>query len=169
LGRIIQAGFCRNQCTLAGYNQLRTVNVSLRGDGAPAVPALVSLVCERLNPAPLEAELPQKEISDELVRSQGADILQQFHDDSFAAFREAEREAVRKLSKRGWLRWGGHRNPSAREDALAELAHGAQRPHSVLNGLTARLLINPEQRGGKSAEEELAYRCRKISQWRCGY
>jgi hypothetical protein len=65
--------------------------VAQRPDDIPlgeieAVPPLLSLVCERLNTANLEAKPPQEEISDELVKSQGTDILQRFYDESFAAF-----------------------------------------------------------------------------------
>ena len=51
-----------------------------------AVPPLVSLLCERLNDARLAAETPLPEITRALVEAQGADILQRFYDESFAAF-----------------------------------------------------------------------------------
>src|SRR5271165_4292311 len=128
--------------------------VAQRPDDTPleqieAVPPLVSLVCERLNAARLAAEPPQKEISDELVKSQGADILQRFYDESFAAFRDGEREAVREYIEERMVTVGGHRNPVAREDAVAELARrGISAPDSVLDALIARRLLTPEQRGG---------------------
>jgi WD40 repeat protein len=114
-----------------------------------AVPPLISLVCERLNAARFEAKPPQQEISDELVKSQGPDILQRFYDESFAAFPDAEREAVREYIEDRMVTVGGHRNPVAREDAVAELARrGVPAPDSVLNALIARRLLTPEQRGG---------------------
>src|SRR5271165_1226488 len=128
--------------------------VAQRPDDTPleqieAVPPLVSLVCERLNAARLEAKPPDKEISDELVKSQGADILQRFYDESFAAFRDGEREAVREYIEERMVTVGGHRNPVAREDAVAELARrGISAPDSVLDALIARRLLTPEQRGG---------------------
>ena len=128
--------------------------VAQRPDDTPldqieAVPPLVSLVCERLNAARLAAEPPQKEISDELVKSQGADILQRFYDESFAAFRDGEREAVREYVEERMVTVGGHRNPVAREDAVAELARrGISAPDGVLDALIARRLLTPELRGG---------------------
>ncbi|MBV9299141.1 MAG: hypothetical protein JO066_09210, partial [Verrucomicrobia bacterium] len=114
-----------------------------------AVPPLISLVCERLNAARLEAEPPLEAISAELVKSQGADILQRFYDESFAAFKEVEREAVREYIEDRMVTVGGHRNPVAREDAVAELARlGVRAPESVLDALIARRLLTPEQRGG---------------------
>src|SRR5271166_3705748 len=128
--------------------------VAQRPDDTPlkeieAVPPLISLVCERLNAARLEAKPPQEEISHELVKSQGADILQRFYDESFAAFLDAEREAVREYIEGRMVTVGGHRNPVAREDAVAELARlGVSAPNSVLNALISRRLLTPEQRGG---------------------
>ena len=114
-----------------------------------AVPPLVSLVCERLNTARLEAKPLQDEISDELVKSQGTDILQRFYDDSFAAFPEAQREVVREYVEDRMVTVGGHRNPVAREDAIAELAgQGVSEPDNVLNALIARRLLTAERRGG---------------------
>jgi WD40 repeat protein len=129
-------------------------HVAQQPDGVPleqieAVPPLVSLLCERLNAARLEAKPPHREISDELVKSQGADILQRFYDESFAAFLYAEREVVREYIEDRMVTVGGHRNPVAREDAVAELARrGVSAPDSILNALIARRLLTPEQRGG---------------------
>jgi hypothetical protein len=128
--------------------------VAQRKDDTPleeieAVPPLVSLVCERLNVARLEAKPPQEGISDELVKSQGADILQRFYDESFSVFPEAKREVVREYIEDRMVTVGGHRNPVAREDAVAELAgRGVSAPDSVLNVLIKRRLLTPEQRGG---------------------
>jgi hypothetical protein len=128
--------------------------VAQRPDDIPleeieAVPPLLSLVCERLNTARLEAKPPQEEISDELVKSQGTDILQRFYDDSFAAFPDAQREVVREYVEDRMVTVGGHRNPVAREDAVAELARqGVSEPDNVLNALIARRLLTAERRGG---------------------
>src|SRR5271165_1887548 len=128
--------------------------VAKRPDDIPleeieAVPPLLSLVCERLNTARLEAKPPQEEISDELVKSQGTDILQRFYDESFAAFPDAQREVVREYVEDRMVTVGGHRNPVAREDAVAELARqGVSEPDNVLNALIARRLLTAERRGG---------------------
>src|SRR5271165_151091 len=128
--------------------------VAKRPDDIPleeieAVPPLLSLVCERLNTARFEAKPPQEEISDELVKSQGTDILQRFYDDSFAAFPDAQREVVREYVEDRMVTVGGHRNPVAREDAVAELARqGVSEPDNVLNALIARRLLTAERRGG---------------------
>jgi Anaphase-promoting complex subunit 4 WD40 domain len=114
-----------------------------------AVPPLLSLVCERLNTARFEAKPPQEEISDELVKSQGTDILQRFYDDSFAAFPDAQRELVRGYVEDRMVTVGGHRNPVAREDAVVELARqGVPEPDDVLDALIARRLLTAERRGG---------------------
>jgi CheY-like chemotaxis protein len=128
--------------------------VAQRPDDTPleeieAVPPLLSLVCERLNTARLEAKPPQEEISEQLVKSQGTDILQRFYDDSFAAFPDAQREVVREYVEDRMVTVGGHRNPVAREDAVAELARqGVSEPDNVLNALIARRLLTAERRGG---------------------
>ena len=97
-----------------------------------AVPPLVSLLCERLNEARLT--IGSSEITADLVREQGADILQRFYDESFTQLPEAVREAVREfVEKEGRLvTAGGHRNPVAREDARVEpAAAGIADPDSV--------------------------------------
>jgi tetratricopeptide (TPR) repeat protein len=114
-----------------------------------AVPPFVSLLCERLNDARLAAETPLPEITRALVEAQGADILQRFYDESFAAFPAAEREAVREYVEDRMVTIGGHRNPVAREDACAELAAaGVAQPDAALDALIARRLLTAEQRGG---------------------
>jgi hypothetical protein len=114
-----------------------------------AVPPLLSLVCERLNTARLEVNPPQEDISDELVKSQGTDILQRFYDESFAAFPDVEREAVRVYVEDWMVTVGGHRNPVAREDAVDALARqGVSAPENVLDALIARRLLTAERRGG---------------------
>ena len=109
----------------------------------------MSLLCERLNEARRTAGF--SEITADLVREQGADILQRFYDESFTQLPEAVREPVREfVEKEGRLvTTGGHRNPVAREDACAELAAaGIANPDSVLDALIARRLLTAEQRGG---------------------
>jgi tetratricopeptide (TPR) repeat protein len=114
-----------------------------------AVPPFVSLLCERLNDARLAAETPLPEITRALVDAQGADILQRFYDESFAAFPAVEREAVREYVEDRMVTIGGHRNPVAREDACAELAAaGVAQPDAALDALVARRLLTAEQRGG---------------------
>jgi hypothetical protein len=114
-----------------------------------AVPPLLSLVCERLNTARLEVKPPQEEISDELAKSQGTDILQRFYDESFAAFPDVEREAVREYVEDWMVTVGGHRNPVAREDAVHALARqGVSAPDNVFDALIARRLLTAERRGG---------------------
>jgi tetratricopeptide (TPR) repeat protein len=114
-----------------------------------AVPPLISLLCERLNEARLAAETPLPEITRALVEAQGADILQRFYDESFAAFPPSEREAVRDYVEGHMVTIGGHRNPVAREDACAELAAaGVGEPDATLDALVARRLLTAEQRGG---------------------
>lgn len=116
-------------------------------DEIEAVPPLVSLLCERLNDARLAGSLP--EITTALVAAQGADILQRFYDESFAAFSEKDREAVREYVEDRMVTVGGHRNPVAREDARAELsAAGVADPEGVLDALISRRLLTAEQRGG---------------------
>lgn len=114
-----------------------------------AVPPFVSLLCERLNEARLAANPPLPEITRALVEAQGADILQRFYDESFAAFPPAVREAVREYVEDRMVTIGGHRNPVAREDARAELAAaGVADPDGALDALVARRLLTAEQRGG---------------------
>jgi hypothetical protein len=77
------------------------------------------------------------------------DILQRFYDESFAAFSDAQREAVREYVEDRMVTVGGHRNPVAREDAVAELARqGVSEPDNALNALIARRLLTTERRGG---------------------
>jgi tetratricopeptide (TPR) repeat protein len=114
-----------------------------------AVPPFVSLLCERLNEARLAADPPLPEITRALVEAQGADILQRFYDESFAAFPATVREAVREYVEDRMVTIGGHRNPVAREDARAELAAaGVAEPDAALDALVARRLLTAEQRGG---------------------
>jgi tetratricopeptide (TPR) repeat protein len=114
-----------------------------------AVPPFVSLLCERLNEARLATDPPLPEITRALVETQGADILQRFYDESFAAFPADEREAVREYVEDRMVTIGGHRNPVAREDACAELAAaGVAEPDTALDALVVRRLLTAEQRGG---------------------
>jgi hypothetical protein len=128
--------------------------VAQRTDDTPleeieAVPPLVSLVCERLNSARLKAEPPQREISHEVVKLQGTDILQQFYEENFAAFPATLREVVREYIEDRMVTVGGHRNPVARDDAVAELARqGVSAPDEVLDALIARRLLTAERRAG---------------------
>jgi hypothetical protein len=114
-----------------------------------AVPPFVSLLCERLNDARVASETPLLEITRALVEAQGADILQRFYNESFAAFPATVREAVREYVEDRMVTIGGHRNPVAREDACAELATaGVSEPDAALDALVARRLLTAEQRGG---------------------
>ena len=73
------------------------------------------------------------------------DILQRFYDESFAAFSDAQREAVREYVEDRMVTVAGHRNPVAREDAVAELARqGVSEPDNALNALIARRLLTTE-------------------------
>jgi tetratricopeptide (TPR) repeat protein len=118
-------------------------------DEIEAVPPFLSLLCERLNDARLAAKPPVPEITHALVEAQGADILQRFYDESFAAFPATEREVVREYVEDRMVTIGGHRNPVAREDACAELAAaGVADPDAALDALVARRLLTAEQRGG---------------------
>jgi hypothetical protein len=114
-----------------------------------AVPPLVSLLCERLNEARRTAGF--SEITADLVREQGADILQRFYDESFTQLLEGVREPVREFVEREGrlVTASGHRNPVAREDARAELENaGVANPDSVLDALVNRRLLTVEHRGG---------------------
>ena len=114
-----------------------------------AVPPLLSLLCERLNDARLGTRPPLQEVSAELVKVQGADILQRFYNESFGVFVDAEREVVREYIEDRMVTVGGHRNPVAREDAVAELAaRGVSAPERVLDALIGRRLLTAEQREG---------------------
>jgi tetratricopeptide (TPR) repeat protein len=118
-------------------------------DEIEAVPPFVSLLCERLNDARLASDPQLPEITRALIEAQGADILQRFYDESFAAFPAVEREAVREYVEGRMVTIGGHRNPVAREDACAELAAlGVAEPNAVLDALVGRRLLTAEQRGG---------------------
>jgi hypothetical protein len=61
-----------------------------------AVPPLVSLMCERLN----AARPKDGQITEEMVSSQGKDILQKFYDESFAGMPKAVREYVENHRRR---------------------------------------------------------------------
>ena len=108
-----------------------------------AVPPLLSLLCEELNEARLLANAP--EITFDLVHSQSADILQNFYTRSF----DQLSSEVRRYVEDRMVTVGGHRNPVAREDALAELgAVGVVEPDAAIDQLILRRLLSSEERGG---------------------
>jgi hypothetical protein len=115
-----------------------------------AVPPLISLVCERLNEARLSTRPPLTQITADLVESQGVDILQRFYDESFLAFPESHRNAIRAYIEDHMVtRTGGHRLPVAWDDARDVLAScGVPDPEQALKYLIARRLLISERRGG---------------------
>ena len=113
-----------------------------------AVPPLLSLLCDELNQLRLEQR--QRTIEGhnaslgglELV---GRSILDSFYTRSFTDLHPA----VRAYVEDRMVTVGGHRNPIAYEDALAELAaSGVDRPSNAINQLVQGRLLSVEDRGG---------------------
>lgn len=108
-----------------------------------AVPPLLSLLCDELNEARLAAGAEQ--ITAEQVRRQSADILQNFYLRSF----DGLPAAVRNFIEDRLVTVGGHRNPAAREDAIAELQQqGVENPAAAIDRLIQGRLLSSEERGG---------------------
>lgn len=106
-----------------------------------AVPPLISLLCEQLNLARKESEV----ITSNLVETQSSDILQHFYNESFSGMPDVVREFVEDRM----VTVGGHRNPVARDDAIAALRESnLPTPEEALDRLIARRLLTAEQRGG---------------------
>ena len=80
-------------------------------------PALLSLVCRRLNDA--RRQRRKRRIDDELLRRQGTRILDDFYESCLAALPEQARERVRRLIEDQLITEAGYRNPVARDDAIA--------------------------------------------------
>ncbi len=110
-----------------------------------AVPPLLSLLCYELNEARLAASPPQPSIGVEEVDRQGADILQNFYERSFAGLPVE----VRRFIEDWLITVGGHRNAVAREDALAELREkGLPDAGWALDQLVNGRLLSAEDRAG---------------------
>ena len=124
--------------------------VARRPPGTPleeirAVPPLLSLLCYELNEARLAADPPQTSIGVEEVDRQGADILQNFYERSFAGLPVE----VRRFIEDWLITVGGHRNAVAREDALAELREkGLPDAGWALDQLVNGRLLSAEDRNG---------------------
>jgi len=122
--------------------------VARRPPGTPlaeisAVPPLLSLLCYELNEARIAT--PSAAISAEQVDRQGADILQNFYDRSFAGLDPA----VRGYVEDRMITVGGHRNAVAREDAVAALHEaGVVDPETALDQLVNGRLLAAEDIGG---------------------
>ncbi|HYN21851.1 MAG TPA: hypothetical protein VE078_12890 [Thermoanaerobaculia bacterium] len=122
--------------------------VAQRPAGTPlaeisAVPPLLSLLCYELNEARIA--MPAAAISAEQVDRQGADILQNFYDRSFAGLDPAVRQYVEDRM----ITVGGHRNAVAREDAAAALHEASVKdPEAALNQLVNGRLLAAEDLGG---------------------
>lgn len=114
-------------------------------DEIRAVPPLLSLLCYELNEARLAASPPAASIGVDEVDRQGADILQNFYDRSFAGLPVE----VRRFVEDWLITVGGHRNAVAREDALAELRDkGIPDAGWALDQLVNGRLLSAEDRSG---------------------
>lgn len=113
-----------------------------------AVPPLLSLLCEQLNA--LRVESNAAVIDADMVRERSGNILQRFYEDSFAAFPEEHREAIRSLVEDPpMVTEGGYRNSLVREDAEATLSRaGVADSASVFDQLIRRRLITQEEHAG---------------------
>lgn len=108
-----------------------------------AVPPLLSLVCERLNAARIDLGNP--EVTADQVTSQGANILDDFYEESFAA----HPLEVRHFVEDELVTERGHRAPFSREDAEQILRRqGVSEPAGAIDDLLVRRLITAEERGG---------------------
>lgn len=108
-----------------------------------AVPPLLSLLCDELNATRLLNGAT--EITEDQVERQGADILQNFYGRSF----DGLHPAVRRFVEDRMVTVGGHRNPVAREDAIADLhTAGVADPAAAVNQLIQGRLLSSEERGG---------------------
>lgn len=113
-------------------------------DQIKAVPPLLSLLCEQLNTARLEAGRAQ--ITAESVRDQAADILQRFYEESFLGFPQEHRGRIRALLEDPpMITEAGHRNALVREDAEAQLRRaGVADVSEIFDTLIQRRLITTE-------------------------
>ncbi|MDB5391618.1 MAG: NTPase-like protein [Planctomycetaceae bacterium] len=108
-----------------------------------AVPPLLSLLCDELNATRLATGMSS--ITEDQVESQSADILLNFYARSFNGLHPA----VRRFVEDRMVTVGGHRNPVAREDAIADLqASGVTNPAFALDQLIQGRLLSTEDRGG---------------------
>lgn len=108
-----------------------------------AVPPLLSLLCDELNATRLQTGAAT--ITHDQVERQSADILQNFYTRSF----DGLHPAVRRFVEDRMVTVGGHRNPVAREDAIAELQAGnVSDPAAALDQLIQGRLLSSEDRGG---------------------
>ena len=108
-----------------------------------AVPPLLSLLCDELNEARIAT--PAAAISAEQVDLQGADILQNFYDRSFAGLDPA----VRGYVEDRMITVDGHRNTVARVDAVAALHEaGVADPETALDQLVNGRLLAAADIGG---------------------
>ena len=111
-----------------------------------AVPPILSLLCEQLNLARIEAG--QAEIDADLVSGKSADILQSFYEGCFANFSDGERPHIRALVEDEMVTVGGYRMPVAKENAVDFLRErGVAQPDHVFRSLIDRRLITSEERG----------------------
>lgn len=111
-----------------------------------AVPPILSLLCEQLNLARIEAG--HAEIDADLVSEKSDDILQSFYEGCFANFNDAERPHIRALVEDEMVTVGGYRMPVAKENAVDFLREkGIARPDAVFRHLIDRRLITAEERG----------------------
>ncbi|MES2659388.1 MAG: hypothetical protein V4689_12280 [Verrucomicrobiota bacterium] len=113
-----------------------------------AVPPLLSLLCEQLNAARLEARAAM--IDAAMVRDRSGDILQRFYEESFSEFPTEHREIIRALVEDPpMITEGGYRNSLVREDAEALLTRaGLTDPASVFDILIRRRLITQDAQVG---------------------
>lgn len=122
--------------------------VARRPAGTPlkeigAVPPLLSLLCDELNATRLATGAAT--ITGAQVERQSADILQNFYARSF----DGLDASVRRFVEDRMVTVGGHRNPVAREDALAELqSRGLADPAAAIDQLVQGRLLSTEDRGG---------------------
>lgn len=108
-----------------------------------AVPPLLSLLCDELNAIRISAGAAA--ITEDQVERQSADILQNFYARSFSGLHAA----VRGFVEDRMVTVGGHRNPVAREDAIADLqASGVPDPAAAVDQLIQGRLLSTEERGG---------------------
>lgn len=113
-----------------------------------AVPPLLSLLCERLNAARLEAGAA--EIDAAMVRERSRDILQAFYDEAFAPFPEEHRQAIRQvIEDPPMVTEGGYRNSIVRDDAEAQLRRaGVPDPDAVFDALLQHRIITQDEKDG---------------------
>jgi WD40 repeat protein len=108
-----------------------------------AVPPLLSLLCDELNATRLTSGTAS--ITEDQVERQSADILQNFYVRSFNGLHPA----VRRFVEDRMVTVGGHRNPVAREDAIADLKFsGVTDPAAAIDQLIQGRLLSTEERGG---------------------